>query len=239
MAEKGGYWGRILNVDLSRGTTTIRNFDEGFARKYLGGVGLATRIIYDGVTPETNPLEPGNILVFATGPYQATNIPGAGKCSVASKSPLTGFWGESSGGANIGPEIKRAGFDAVAITGRAEKPVYLWINDGQAEIRDGTKFWGQDTARVVDALQEEVGDTKAAIASIGQAGENENAQVGRFQQPTQLKHEITQPNVLACQRDIATGHNRSVDQDRVSQIGCRRQPLPGQADRSRSPAQEH
>ncbi|MBA7604042.1 hypothetical protein ES703_11160 [subsurface metagenome] len=172
MALKGGYWGKILYVDLSSGETSVATFDEGFARKYLGGVGLAARIIYERVTKNTNPLGPGNVLVFATGPYQAANIASSGRCSVAAKSPLTGYWGEGNGGGNIGPEFKRAGFDAVVITGRAKRPVYLWINDGKAEVRDGSKFWGLETAEAVDALKVAVGDAKAAVSSIGPAGEN-------------------------------------------------------------------
>ena len=159
-------------MDLSREKTSVATFDEGFARKYLGGVGLAARIIFERVTKNTNPLGPGNVIVFATGLYQASNIASSGRCSVASKSPLTGYWGEANGGGYIGPELKRAGFDAAVITGRAKKPVYLWIKDGKAEIRDGSKFWGLETAAVVDALGEAVGDTRAAVTSIGPAGEN-------------------------------------------------------------------
>jgi len=172
MALKGGHWGKILCVDLSSEETGVRTFDDDFARKYLGGVGLAARIIYENVTKDTNPLGPGNVLVFATGPYQATNIASSGRCAVAAKSPLTGYWGESSGGSKIGPELKRAGFDAVAITGKARKPVYLWVSDGKAEIRDGSEFWGLDTAQVTDALQRAVGSKKVAVSSIGPAGES-------------------------------------------------------------------
>ncbi|UCC91050.1 MAG: aldehyde ferredoxin oxidoreductase family protein [Dehalococcoidia bacterium] len=169
---KGGYWGKILWVDLSSEETSVGTFDDSLARKYLGGVGLATRIIYERVTKNTNPLGPGNVLVFATGPYQATNIASAGRCTVSAESPLTEYWGESNGGGHIGPELKRAGFDAVVITGRAKRPVYLWINDGRVEIRDGSKFWGLETVEAVDALKEAVGDTRAAVSSIGPAGEN-------------------------------------------------------------------
>lgn len=169
---KGGYWGKILWVNLSSKETTVETFDESFARKYLGGVGLAARIIYGSVTKNTNPLGPGNVIVFATGPYQATNLFSSGRCSVAAKSPLTGYWGEANGGGKIGPELKRAGFDAVAITGRAKRPVYLWIYDGKVEIKDGSEFWGLDTAQVVDVLKEAVDDVKAAVSSIGPAGEN-------------------------------------------------------------------
>ena len=172
MALKGGYWGKILCVDLSSGKISTGEFDERFARKYLGGVGLATKIINGSVAKNTNPLGPGNVLVFATGPYQASNIASSGRCSVAAKAPLTGYWGESNAGGHLGPELKRTGFDAVVIRGRAKKPVYLWIADGKAEIRDAGKFWGIDAADVVDALKEAVGDTKAAVSCIGQAGEN-------------------------------------------------------------------
>jgi len=169
---KGGYWGKILWVDLSSEETSVGTFDDGFARKYLGGVGLATRIIYERVTKNTNPLGPGNVLVFATGPYQAANIASSGRCSVAAKSPLTGYWGEGLAGGHMGPELKRAGFDAVVIIGKAKRPVYLWIKDGKAEVRDASEFWGLETAEAVDALKEAVGDSRATVSSIGPAGEN-------------------------------------------------------------------
>jgi len=168
---KGGYWGKILWVDLSKKELSEGKFDEGFARKYLGGVGLATRIISEHVTRNTNPLGPGNVLVFATGPYQAANIASAGRCSCAAKAPLTGYWGEANAGGHIGPELKRAGFDAVVITGRATCPVYLWINDGKAEIRDAGEFWGMDAVETTAALKSSV-DAKAAVSCIGPAGEN-------------------------------------------------------------------
>jgi len=172
MTIKGGYWGKVLCVDLSKGETQVGTFDDKFARKYLGGVGLAARIIYEKVTKNTNPLGPGNVLIFATGPYQATNIASSGRCSVAARSPLTGYWGEANGGGHIGPAIKRAGFDAVVITGKASKPVYIWLKDGEAEVRDANEFWGLDVAEVTDALKEAVDDTRAAVSCIGIAGEN-------------------------------------------------------------------
>ena len=172
MALTGGYWGKILWVDLTTGKTSIRTFDEAFARKYLGGVGLAARIISDNVTRHVNPLGPGNVLVFATGPYQAARIAGAGKITAAARSPLTGYWGESNCGANVGPALKKAGFDAVAIIGRAKKPVYLWINNGEVQIRDAGNLWGADTVKTVDALREQVEVPRASVVTIGPAGEN-------------------------------------------------------------------
>ncbi len=172
MALKGGYWGKILWVDLTTGKTNVQTFDDAFARKYLGGVGFAAKIISDHVTKHTNPLGPSNVLVFATGPYQAAEIASAGRCIAAARSPLTGYWGESNSGGHIGPVLKKAGFDAIAIIGRAKRPVYLWIDDGKVEIRDADKFWGADTAETTDGLKEEVGDPKASVVAIGPAGEN-------------------------------------------------------------------
>ena len=172
MTLTGGYWGKILWVDLTTGKTSTQTFDEAFARKYIGGAGLAARIISDRVTGHVNPLGAGNVLVFATGPYQAARIAGAGKITAAARSPLTGYWGESSCGGQVGPALKRAGFDAVAIFGRAKRPVYLWINDGQVQIRDAGHLWGTDTVETVGALKEEAGGAKASVVTIGPAGEN-------------------------------------------------------------------
>jgi len=172
MILPGGYWGKILLVDLSSEETKVVTFGEGFARKYLGGVGFAAKTISDHVTKSTNPLGAGNMLVFAVGPYQATNLAGTGRCAAAAKSPLTGIWGEANGGGKIGPQLKRAGFDAVAITGRARRPVYLWIYDGKAGIRDASDYWGLDTAEATKRLVEVAGDKRAGVSSIGKAGEN-------------------------------------------------------------------
>lgn len=169
---KGGYWGKILWVNLTNGKTSVETFDDAYARKYLGGVGLATKIISDKVTKHTSPLGAGNVLVFATGPYQATDIAGSGRCSACAKSPLTGYWGESSAGGHIGPQLKRCGFDAIAITGRARKPVYLWITDNKVEIKDASKFWGMDTVETTDAVREDLGEKTVGVSAIGQAGEN-------------------------------------------------------------------
>lgn len=168
----GGYWGKILHIDLSNSKYSIRTFGEDFARKYLGGVGFAARIIYETVTKNTQSLGPSNVLVFATGPYQATHQFSVGKCNVGAKSPLTEMWGESSGGGRIATELKRSGFDALAITGRAIKPAYIWIKNGEVEIRDASNIWGLETPDVVDAIKELVGDTLVAVTCIGQAGEN-------------------------------------------------------------------
>jgi aldehyde:ferredoxin oxidoreductase len=173
MAEiKGGYWGKVAWVDMANGQVTIQNFDDDFARKYLGGVGLATKLVSDKVTKNTNPLGPGNVLVFATGPFQATSIPSSGRSAIAAKSPLTGYWGESSGGGHLGPELKRCGFDAIAVTGRARKPSYLFVSENSIEVREAEKYWGMDNVEVVDALRADLDIKGMAVTTIGQAGEN-------------------------------------------------------------------
>lgn len=171
MSLKGGYWGKILWVNLTTGTISTKTFDEDFARKYLGGVGFATKIIGDRVTKETDPLGPDNVLVFATGPWQAANLASVGRCTAGAKSPLTGYWGECNSGGHIGPGFKRAGVDAVVITGRATKPVYLWIKDGEGKLEDATRFWGSETTRTINVLKKEFG-AGTSVAAIGPAGEN-------------------------------------------------------------------
>jgi aldehyde:ferredoxin oxidoreductase len=172
MLPKGGYWGKIVWVDLTSEKTKLQVFDEQFARKYLGGVGFGIKIVADNVTRSVEPLSPLNVLVFATGPYNAAVMAGASRCVACARSPLTGYWGESNAGGNIAVEIKRAGFDAIVFVGRAKKPVYVWIHDDEVEIKDADGLWGKGTLETTDILRREVGDYKASVAAIGQAGEN-------------------------------------------------------------------
>ncbi|MCD6530508.1 aldehyde ferredoxin oxidoreductase family protein [Candidatus Bathyarchaeota archaeon] len=167
-----GYWGKIVQVDLTRKEVVERKLSEGEAKKYIGGVGLAAKIILDGMPPHTDPLSPESRLVFAVGPFQATGIPGSGRWIVAAKSPLTGIWGEANGGGHWGPEFKRAGYDALVIYGRSEKPVYLWIHDGSVEIKDARDFWGMNVYETDSTIKKELGDPKIRVACIGRAGEN-------------------------------------------------------------------
>jgi len=168
----GGYWGKILWVNLTNNKTFVEIFNESYARKYLGGVGFAAEIINRKVTRNTNPLGPGNVLVFATGPFQATNIASSGRCSVAAKSPLTGYWGEATGGGKIGPQIKKCGYDAIVITGRAKRPVQIHIIDENIEINSASELWGADTVETTDLIQAKFNDKSLGVTCIGQGGEN-------------------------------------------------------------------
>jgi aldehyde:ferredoxin oxidoreductase len=165
-----GYMGKILRVDLTKGRVEGEKLDENMAKKFIGGSGLATKILYDETGPETDPLGPENRLIFMTGPFAATPVITSGRHHMVSKSPLTGAYTESDTGGTWGPFLKRAGFDGIVVTGKASKPVYLWVSEGQAEIRDAARFWGVDTYDLDEAVRKDT-HPEAVVASIGPAGE--------------------------------------------------------------------
>jgi len=141
-------------------------------RAFVGGNGFAAKWLFDELKPGIDPLSPDNILIFATGPLTGTAFPCSGRWAAYAKSPLTtAIWGEAHSGGTWGPELKYAGFDAIIITGRAEKPVYIWIDDGQVEIRDATHIWGKDVFDTDEMLKEEIGDETVKAIYIGPAGE--------------------------------------------------------------------
>lgn len=164
--------GQILRVDLGRKKHHVEPLPHALVRNYLGGLGFAARMLFDEVGPKTDPLEPGNELIFATGPLTGTLWPTSGRFMVASKSPLTGVWGETYCGGFFGPMLKYAGYDALVIQGRSEKPVYLWIDDDSVEIRPAKELWGHDTAETTDMIREVHDDQGIEVLSIGRAGEN-------------------------------------------------------------------
>jgi len=170
-----GYWEKVLRVDLSEGRVKEETVPEEVWKKVLGGAGYGARILNEEVPRETGGLDPENRIIFALGPFQATQQTGAAKFCIVGKSPLTGIFGETAAGADWGIELKRAGYDAIVIHGRSRKPVYLHVNDGRFEIRDATPFWGTDSYEASDGILKDVGDPKASIACIGQAGERQVA----------------------------------------------------------------
>jgi aldehyde:ferredoxin oxidoreductase len=165
-----GYMGKILRVDLTKGKVEAEKLDENLAKTFIGGSGLATKILYDETGPETDPLGPDNRLIFMTGPFAATPIITSGRHHVVTKSPLTGAYTESDSGGTWGPFLKRAGFDGIVVSGKSSTPVYLWVADGKAEIRDASRFWGMDTYDVEPAIRKETRN-EAVVASIGPGGE--------------------------------------------------------------------
>ena len=166
-----GYAGKVLNVDLSSQEVWEEGLDWDLAADYIGGRGLAAKMIFDKLKPGADPLGPENVLVLATGPLTGTQAPACGRSVLASKSPLTGTIFDSNSGGLIGPELKRAGYDAVIISGSSEEPVYLAILDGRAELRPAGRLWGRTVSETVKAVKRELGDPKARVACIGPAGE--------------------------------------------------------------------
>jgi aldehyde:ferredoxin oxidoreductase len=167
-----GYAGKILRVDLSRNKITIEELDSKFCRKYLGGAGFIAYFLYKEIKPGIDPLGPDNKLIFAIGPMTGVAIAGNARSCVGAKSPISGGIIKSEAGGDWGPELKHAGFDAVIIEGRSDKPVYLWIEDGKATIKDASHLWGKETRETEEALREELGDDRIQVSMIGPGGEN-------------------------------------------------------------------
>jgi len=172
MHKGTGFVGKTLWVDLSTGRLKTEPLEMDWARQFVGGSGLSARYIWELTTPDTDPLGSDNPLVFMTGPLTGTRAPSCGRYVVCARSPLTGIWGEANAGGDFGPMLKFAGFDALIITGRSEKPVSLWIHEGQAELLEAGTLWGLDTYTTQEQFKSQLGAPKASVACIGQAGEN-------------------------------------------------------------------
>ena len=167
-----GYWGKILKIDLNTNKVSTQEFDEEFAKKWLGGVGFGIKICYDEIPAGADPLGPDNVFVLAVGPIQGHGILGSGRFTISFKSPLTGFWGQSTGGGYVAEELKKCGYDALVIKGAAKKPVWISVMDDKVEIHDASKLWGKDVHDTQEALWKEVGDKNAVVIPIGPAAEN-------------------------------------------------------------------
>ncbi len=165
-----GYGGRILFVDLTRATSRIEPLSERAARQLLGGNGLAARLLYDHVPSGIDAFDPANAVVFSVGPITDTTVPGNSRACVTSKSPLTGLFFDSTFGGRFPATLKRTGFDAVVITGRAAAPAYLLVTESGAELKAADGLWGQPTREAVNAVLATEGSEADAMA-IGPAGE--------------------------------------------------------------------
>ncbi len=167
----GGYMGKVLFVDLSKGELKDETLDEKLCRDFIGGYGFGARIIYSRQKAGVDPLGPENIFGIFTGPLTGTPTLSGTRYTVVGKSPLTGTWGDANSGGYFGPNLKYAGYDGIFFTGASEKPVCLFINNGKAELRDATHLWGKDTFETEDILKSELGK-KVEVVCIGQSGEN-------------------------------------------------------------------
>jgi aldehyde:ferredoxin oxidoreductase len=170
--KPNAYMGKILWVDLGTGRIQAERTDPILYRQYLGGTGLAARILLDKIPPKADPLGPDNIIGFVSGLLTGTGSLFTGRWMVAAKSPLTGTWGDANCGGNFSPAIKRCGYDGIFFRGISPHPVYFCINDGKAEIRDARDVWGKDTKETEAFLKQNSGCRMPRIACIGQAGEN-------------------------------------------------------------------
>lgn len=167
-----GYNGKILRVDLAHGKTWVEEPNAMTYRSYLGGGALACYYFLKELKPGTDPLGPDNILIFMTSVINGTPLSGLNRFSVAAKSPLTGGYGESEAGGWWAPELKSAGFDGIIVHGKASVPAYLWVHDGEAELRDARAVWGKLSGEVQTTIREELGDNRIRVIQTGVAGEN-------------------------------------------------------------------
>ena len=166
-----GWNGRLLRFDLTTGRGTVEEYPRDLAERFVGGRGFAVKLLWDELRPGTDPLSPDNILIFAAGPLTGYPLPSSGKLVVASKSPLTGGYGDGNLGSTAAVNLRRAGYDAVVIRGKAPRPSYLLIEDGRAELRDASDLWGLDSFKAEARLKDAHG-RGSGVLLIGPAGEN-------------------------------------------------------------------
>src|SRR4030043_1108379 len=147
------YIGKILRVDLSKGAISEEEVRETWAKKFVGGAGLATQYLYQEISKGVDPLGAENMLIFMTGPLTGTASASASRYSVVAKSPLTGIWGHGNSGGSFGPALKQSGYDGVIFQGISPKPVYLRIIDGRSELCNAAHLWEKTVPESEDLIQ--------------------------------------------------------------------------------------
>ncbi len=167
-----GYNGKFLRVDLDAESIDEFEIEEDILRKFIGGLGLGAYLAYMEIPKDVDGLDPKNRLIFMTGPITASGAPACSRYEVVGKSPVNNLIGAANAGGFFGPELKLSGFDGIVFQGKAKDPVFLKIENGEAELRDATALWGLDTYDTEDKIFEMLNDNKFKIASIGKAGEN-------------------------------------------------------------------
>jgi len=168
---KGGYTGKILRINLTNQTSKKEKLPLNVAKDFIGGAGFGIKYLYDEVKAGTDPLGPENKLFFAPGPLSGTAVPCASRIAVTGKSPLTGAVGMCLSGGFFPVELKLAGYDILIIEGKAEKPTYVWIKDGEVRFRDANKLWGTQTSDCQQIIKDDLHDQNVRVACIGPAGE--------------------------------------------------------------------
>ncbi|MCF7889999.1 aldehyde ferredoxin oxidoreductase family protein [Candidatus Bipolaricaulota bacterium] len=170
MPKHPGYWGKKLRIDLSSGEVKKEDLSKEFLKKYLGGTGFTTKVLYDEVDDNTDPLGPDNVLIIAPGLLVGPNVPTASKTTIGFKSPVTGGYGKSIVGAKLGDQLKRAGYDLLVVEGEADSPTVVVIEDEEVKLEDATDLWGLDTRETDEEIKETY--EGYSTAAIGPAGEN-------------------------------------------------------------------
>ena len=165
------FTGRILHVNLTTGRVEVESPPESFYRTYLGGSAMGLYYILKGMEPGTDGLDPANVMTWMDSLLTGTPIAGQSRITINARSPLTDGVGDSQGGGFLPAELRFAGFTGIVIRGRATEPVYLWIHDGEAELRPAGHLWGRTTTETVDTLRAELGDPRIEVAAIGPSGE--------------------------------------------------------------------
>ena len=166
-----GYAGTVLRIELNNATISKEALPEALVEDFVGGRGFVAKMLYDEMPPEIEPFDPQNMLIVATGPLTGHFLPASGKTHFGTKSPATGGYADSNMGGHFGPQLKYAGYDVLVITGKAEKPSYILINDDIIEIRPAAEYWGQGSITSEKNLKHHLGD-EYQIITIGPAGEN-------------------------------------------------------------------
>jgi aldehyde:ferredoxin oxidoreductase len=220
------YGGAVLRVDLTDGTVRRCSTEEHLARSFLGGRGLNVKRLWDQLSPHTDGLSPENLLAFGVGPLVGTTFPGGARFNVSAMSPQTGILGDSNAGGFFGPELKFAGYDQALIRGRSDHPVYLWIKDDVAELRDARGLWGKDVWDTTAAIQAELGDNAIQVATIGQGAENGVRFAGVFVNLNRAAARTGMGTVMASKNLKAvavrgTGFVTVADMDRFQEIIAR------------------
>ncbi|HMR65328.1 MAG TPA: aldehyde ferredoxin oxidoreductase N-terminal domain-containing protein, partial [Anaerolineae bacterium] len=167
------YLEKILHVDLTERRSWVRKLEASFLAQYLGGVGLGTRLLYNNLPPGVDPLGPENVMVFATGIFAGTPVATGSKHAVVAKSPMTGMIGDSLSGSFWSHTLRRAGYDALIVTGRASELVYLAIHNDQVQIRSAAHLAGMTTWATETALKRELGSDEVSVSAVGVAGEKQ------------------------------------------------------------------
>lgn len=167
-----GYSGKILHVDLSERKTWIEEKPEAWYKMWIGGVSMATRLCWENITPGCDAYSPENPICFANGIFAGTPVPVGGKYGLASKSPMTGFIGDSLSGSWFSIALKRASWDGMVIQGVSDKWIYVFVDDDRVEFRDASELLGLGTFATEEAIRDELADDQVRSATIGPAGEN-------------------------------------------------------------------